>query len=96
MNNWECYRKLPKVIKAIRVNKETVSTILNIASELNNISVVHTTNDEYTVFIHTLEGAMAAKEGDWIIRGIKGEYYPCRNDIFEATYESVDCEEQNE
>lgn len=39
--------------------------------------------------IATLEGTMTAKIGDWIIRGVKGELYPCKADIFEATYESV-------
>lgn len=37
--------------------------------------------------INTLEGTMVAAEGDWIIRGVKGEIYPCKPDIFEATYE---------
>ena len=36
--------------------------------------------------IYTLEGKMLANVGDWIIRGVKGEYYPCKPDIFEATY----------
>jgi len=36
--------------------------------------------------IRTLEGAMRANPGDWIIRGVKGEFYPCKPDIFEATY----------
>lgn len=36
--------------------------------------------------IYTLEGKMLANHGDWIIRGVKGEYYPCKPDIFEATY----------
>lgn len=40
-----------------------------------------------TVRIRTLEGVMTAWEGDWIIRGVRGEYYPCKPDIFEATYE---------
>jgi hypothetical protein len=39
------------------------------------------------VIIHTLEGDMRAELGDWIIRGVKGEHYPCKPDIFEATYE---------
>ncbi len=39
--------------------------------------------------IKTLEGVMIAKPGDWIIRGIAGEFYPCKPDIFEATYELV-------
>ena len=36
--------------------------------------------------IHTLEGVMTAQEGDYIIRGVQGEYYPCKPDIFEQTY----------
>lgn len=39
--------------------------------------------------IDTLEGTMTASLGDWIIRGVKGEFYPCKPDIFEATYEPV-------
>ncbi len=43
-----------------------------------------------TPHIHTLEGIMDVAETDWIITGVKGEKYPCRNDIFEATYEKVE------
>lgn len=43
-----------------------------------------------TLVIPTLEGAMLANEGDWIIRGVKGELYPCKSDIFELTYEPVE------
>ena len=42
------------------------------------------------MLIPTLEGTTAANPGDWIIRGVKGEFYPCKPDIFEATYEPVD------
>lgn len=41
------------------------------------------------VHISTLEGAMVARAGDWIIQGIKMELYPCKNDIFVATYDPV-------
>lgn len=44
---------------------------------------------ERGVHIETLEGTMVAREGDWIIRGVKGEFYPCKPDIFAATYEPV-------
>lgn len=40
--------------------------------------------------IDTLEGCMKANIGDWVIRGVKGELYPCKSDIFEATYEMVE------
>jgi hypothetical protein len=39
------------------------------------------------LIIHTLEGDMRAEPGDWIIKGVKGEFYPCKPDIFAATYE---------
>lgn len=39
--------------------------------------------------IETLEGKMRANVGDWIIKGVKGEFYPCKPDIFEQTYEPV-------
>ncbi len=39
--------------------------------------------------IRTLEGDMTARNGDWIIRGVEGEFYPCKPSIFEATYEPV-------
>ncbi|MEN6401641.1 MAG: hypothetical protein ABFD94_06825 [Armatimonadia bacterium] len=42
-----------------------------------------------TVYILTLEGPMRADPGDWIIRGVKGEFYPCKPDVFVATYEPV-------
>lgn len=42
------------------------------------------------LFIHTLEGEIKAAPGSWIIRGPKGEYYPCREDIFEETYMRID------
>ena len=43
----------------------------------------------WSISIPTLEGTMRATIGDWIIKGVQGEFYPCKPDIFEATYESV-------
>lgn len=47
------------------------------------------TDVRYTISIPTLEGVMTANEGDYIIRGVQGEFYPCKPAIFEATYEQV-------
>lgn len=47
-------------------------------------------HDSTDIFIHTLEGEMRASVGDWIIKGVKGEFYPCKPDIFAATYEPVE------
>ncbi len=46
-------------------------------------------SEEIGLLIPTLEGVMLGRQGDWIIRGIRGELYPCKPDIFEATYEPV-------
>ena len=42
------------------------------------------------VYIETLEGVMKADKGDWIIKGVKGELYPCKPDVFKMTYEKVE------
>lgn len=45
--------------------------------------------DDNGLVIKTLEGEMRADYGDWIIKGVKGEFYPCKPDIFEETYETI-------
>jgi hypothetical protein len=41
-------------------------------------------------FVSTLEGPLTVSDGDWIIRGVQGEFHPCKPDIFTATYEEID------
>lgn len=50
----------------------------------------------FGIEIDTLEGTMMASPGDWIIRGVQGEFYPCKSDIFEATYERVADDERTD
>jgi hypothetical protein len=50
---------------------------------------VDTSAEPSKIVIPTLEGDITASHGDWIIRGVQGEFYPCKPDIFEATYEPV-------
>lgn len=50
---------------------------------------VHGDRHPHGIAIHTLEGVMVAAPGDWIIRGVHGEFYPVKPDLFEATYEPV-------
>lgn len=81
------FRKKPVVIEAVQI---TDATFDNPHPNPDHIpGVVYDPRDR-TVHIHTLEGEMTGQIGDWIIRGIKGELYPCKPDVFEATYESVD------
>ena len=51
--------------------------------------VVEAYQTDEEVFIETLEGTMKANKGDWIIKGVKGELYPCKPDVFEMTYKKV-------
>ena len=87
------YRKKPVVIEAIRWNGDNWDQVC--AFITTGIGAVYATGhdgspDHMEVVIHTLEGDMRASIGDYIIRGVKGEYYPCKPDIFEATYESAE------
>ena len=56
--------------------------------EFSDIQI--TDEDVLALAIPTLEGMMIAHEGDWMIRGVQGELYPCKPDIFEATYEPLE------
>ena len=75
------YRKKPIVIEALQFNGNFAECEAFVGgdAEFRNGELI----------IATLEGAMHASPGDWIIRGVKGEFYPCKPDIFEATYEVV-------
>ena len=52
--------------------------------------VVFEKNDDVVIRVHTLEGNMEGQLKDWIIRGVQGEFYPCKPDIFEATYDPIE------
>ena len=80
------YRKKPVIIEAVRWNGFNIVEVLALARGIGNISQSFADD---LLEIETLEGAMRANKGDWIIRGIKGELYPCKDDIFRATYEEV-------
>lgn len=85
------YRKRPIVIEAVRWNG--TSTALDEVVKLTGAMVVFaqdTKTINAPIYINTLEGEMRSDLGDWIIKGIAGECYPCKPDIFEATYEPVE------
>lgn len=79
------YRKKPLVIEAVRYQNQwqlhRVFPDIKISIWLKETQTV--------VILHTLEGKMEISEWDYIIKGIKGEYYPCKPDIFEESYERV-------
>jgi len=79
------YRKKPVVIEALEWDGENLSDLSTFIEETNAISV----SSKGEVIIGTLEGDMMASKGDFIIKGVAGEFYPCKPDIFAATYEEV-------
>lgn len=83
------FRKRPVVIEAHQFNGHNRYEII-MALDLNEAqarSLVAVNPLGSTLFITTLEGEMKASAGDWIIKGVNGELYPCKPDIFEKTYE---------
>lgn len=83
------YRKKPVVIEAIQFqdDAEVISEISALAGEG---IVIGYSSTPPTLKIITLEGTMVANVGDYIIKGVQGEFYPCKPDIFEQTYEAVE------
>jgi hypothetical protein len=86
------YRKKPIVVEAVQFKDDAAS--LNKLSEFMNDDLVVDYKDPQNpvVKIKTLEGVLTAQVGDYIIKGINGEFYPCKPDIFEKTYEPIDAE----
>jgi hypothetical protein len=79
------YRKKPVVVEAVKWDgKLTTIEPIMVGSSCNAVEQNFLEDD---LIIPTLEGKMTANVGDYIIKGVKGELYPCKPDIFEATYE---------
>lgn len=85
------YRKRPVVVEAVRVDEvldADYGTVLPewlLAALAGEVVLLVD-----AVIIGTREGSMRGDRGDWIIRGVQGELYPCKPDIFEATYKKAD------
>lgn len=78
------YRKKPVVIEAVPWQGTLTKEVLDL------VTCEFSIGDDGPMFIPTLEGEMRADLGDWIVKGVKGEVYPVKPDIFEATYEAVE------
>ena len=90
------FRKKPVVIEAVQIHKRMDITSPDWWAEAvrQNKVILHGmgkfTRDQPWVEIETLEGVMRGDQSDWVIRGVKGELYPCKPDIFELTYEPAE------
>jgi len=82
------FRKKPVVIEATRFtgDRDSANEILNWVNGSGGEAIF----DRNSIQIQSLEGRMLANAGDWVIRGVEGEFYPCKDDIFRQTYDSVD------
>lgn len=91
----KAFKKKSVTIKAIQFNGYNIDECIQfIKSGGGNCFKVHINklysgSTEWEIDIETLEGIMRVKKGDYIIRGVNGEYYPCKPGIFEKTYEKV-------
>ena len=88
----EKYRKKPVVIDAVQLtmaNRQAVSTIIAAAGYNVRHALKPPMRAVTGIVIETLEGDMTADFGDFIIKGVQGEFYPCKPEIFEKTYEKV-------
>ena len=91
------FRKKPVVIEAVQwtgnINRIEVETFVGkgLKSELESETAYEAGQGPpyFSLIIETLEGDHKAMPKDWIIKGVKGEFYPCKPDIFEATYEPI-------
>lgn len=80
------FRKKPVIITAFQIDSLDYDGMGRILSWCGGRAV---DTDGAVIAIDTLEGTMLAMPGDWIIRGVAGEFYPCKNSIFQETYEAV-------
>lgn len=80
------FRKIPVTIDAMQLTDE--SSVMDIVNWINDPNIGYQTSPP-TIWINTLEGTMEANSGDWIIRGVEGEFYPCKPEIFNKTYQDV-------
>jgi len=84
------FRKKPVVIEAIQLmwgNWDAICDFVGVPE--NGEGIEGLPDNAIGMKIKTLEGTMIADENDWIIKGVKGEFYPCKPDIFKETYEPV-------
>lgn len=84
------YRKKPVEIEAIQF-EDTPEVLSELSDFINNqdLRVDYKDPENPVIKIETLEGVMKASVGDYIIKGVNGEFYPCKPDIFNKTYEEV-------
>lgn len=77
------YRKKPVIVDAVKYDKDHIGKALDFCDDMKYDPATN------TYFIRTLEGDMDIYDGDYIIKGVNGEFYPCKPDVFKMTYEPI-------
>lgn len=86
MSKVKSYKTLPVVIEAVQLVKENVPFLVDWA----DLEVIELNEGEsYQYLVRTLEGVMEAKLNDFIIKGLRGEFYPCKPDVFKKKYSKI-------
>ena len=83
------FKKKPIVVECVQYDGNFRSLDIFPFPEVRNFIISYYENGEQYIKIPTLEGEMKLSKGDWLIKGVNGEYYPCKPDIFEKTYENT-------
>lgn len=88
--------KRPIPVEVIQITDDNCSDVIEYINNKTNEDTIYYKNGN--IYINTLEGAHMCHMEDYIIRGVNGEYYPCKKEIFEKTYDivSLECVNQNE
>ncbi len=84
------YRKKPIIIDAIQWNGTNLKDVRKLCDDLGVNKTCVGLDEHGNLVIDTLEGIMRGSRGDYIIKGVKGEIYPCKPDIFIETYEDAE------
>jgi hypothetical protein len=85
------YRKKPVVVEAIQYNGMVQNVV-----DFVGLQNTEMDKEMKKLYIKTLEGDMLVSHGDYVIKGVNGEFYPCKPDIFVKTYDVCECEEVEE
>lgn len=94
MSNPALFRKKPITVQAMvfdgsRISGANIADWMAMQGAPGIATFDETPGQSPVLMIQTLEGDMQASPGDWIIRGVQGEFYPCKPEIFAATYDAA-------
>lgn len=82
-------KKKPVEVEAVHFTRDNIEELKEFAGDMIEIRIPKCIGGIAEAMITTLEGTMHATEGDWIIKGVNGEFYSCKENIFDKTYDII-------